>query len=125
MNSVLFRSALKRATTVRNYSSLREIIPPNIGHAARSGEAVSESAVSALTAQEVGKVVSFYRNLPKGELVEKAAGGGPLSRYYSRYLAGDKPSAAPILHVILALLIGGYSAHYVMHLKHHKHAENH
>ncbi|KAJ1786982.1 ATP synthase f chain, mitochondrial precursor [Coemansia sp. RSA 2399] len=125
MNSVIYRSALKRATALRNYSSLREIIPPNIGHAARSGEVVSESAAGTLSAQEANKVVSFYRNLPKGQVEAKAAGGGPLRRYSARYIEGDNASPLPILHAIGALLVGGYSVHYVMHLKHHKRAENH
>ncbi|KAJ2399179.1 ATP synthase f chain, mitochondrial precursor [Coemansia sp. RSA 2559] len=125
MNSVICRSVLNRATALRNYSSLREIIPPNIGHAARSGEVVSESAAGTLSAQEVNKVVSFYRNLPKGQVEAKTVGGGPLSRYSARYIEGDNASPLPILHVIGALLVGGYSIHYVMHLKHHKRAENH
>ncbi|KAJ1722113.1 ATP synthase f chain, mitochondrial precursor [Coemansia erecta] len=125
MNAALGRSLLKRTTAVRNYSSLREIIPPNIGFAARAGESVAESSVSTLSAQEVSKVVSLYRNLPKGQAEAKVARGGPLSRYYSRYIEGKNASGAPIIHVIGALLVGGYSIHYYMHLQHHKHAENH
>ncbi|KAJ2788226.1 ATP synthase f chain, mitochondrial precursor [Coemansia interrupta] len=125
MNAALGRSLLKRTTAVRNYSSLREIIPPNIGFAARAGESVAESSASTLSAQEVSKVVSLYRNLPKGQAEAKVARGGPLSRYYSRYIEGDNASGAPIVHVIGALLVGGYSIHYYMHLQHHKHAENH
>ncbi|KAI9503171.1 ATP synthase f chain, mitochondrial precursor [Coemansia spiralis] len=125
MNAALGRSILKRTAVLRNYSSLREIIPPNIGHAARSGDVAAESTASALSSQDVSKVVSFYRNLPKGEVEAKTAGGGPFNRYYSRYIEGENASPAPILHVIGALLVGGYSIHYFMHLKHHKHAENH
>ncbi|KAJ1882072.1 ATP synthase f chain, mitochondrial precursor [Coemansia sp. RSA 1722] len=125
MNAILGRSILKRTAAVRNYSSLREIIPPNIGFAARAGETATESSASTLSAQDVSKVVSLYRNLPKGQAEAKVARGGPLSRYYSRYFEGENASGAPIIHVIGALLVGGYSAHYYMHLKHHKHAENH
>ncbi|KAJ2008249.1 ATP synthase f chain, mitochondrial precursor [Coemansia thaxteri] len=129
MNAFVGRAALKRTVALRNYSSLREIIPPNIGFAARAGESVAEptaaAAASTLSAQNVSKVVSLYRNLPKGNAEAKVARGGPVSRYYHRYFVGDNASAAPILHVIGALLVGGYSIHYVMHLKHHKHAENH
>ncbi|KAJ2784331.1 ATP synthase f chain, mitochondrial precursor [Coemansia javaensis] len=125
--AVLGRSALARAAaTRRGYASLREIIPPNIGFAARAGEtAATDSAASALTAQQVEKVVSLYRNLPKGPAEPKVARGGPLSRYYARYIEGDNASPKPIVHVIGALLVGGYTIHYFMHLKHHKHAEHH
>ncbi|KAJ2079913.1 ATP synthase f chain, mitochondrial precursor [Coemansia sp. RSA 988] len=127
MNAAIGRSALKRATAVsrRNYSSLREIIPPNIGFAARAGESAAESTTGALSAPQVEKVVSLYRNLPKGPAGPKTTGGGPLARYYARYIEGDNASAAPVGHIIGALLVGGYSIHYFMHLKHHKHAENH
>ncbi|KAJ2840531.1 ATP synthase f chain, mitochondrial precursor [Coemansia sp. 'formosensis'] len=113
---------------MRNYSSLREIIPPNIGFAARAGETAAEpvaAAATTLSAQDVSKVVSLYRNLPKGNAEESVVRGGPLSRYYNRYFKGDTMSAAPILHVIVAMLVGGYSIHYLKHLKYHKHAENH
>ncbi|KAJ1904715.1 ATP synthase f chain, mitochondrial precursor [Coemansia sp. RSA 455] len=126
MNAILGRSALKR--TMRNYSSLREIIPPNIGFAARAGETAAEpvaAAATTLSAQDVSKVVSMYRNLPKGNLEAKVVRGGPLTRYYNRYFTGDTMSAAPILHVIVAMLVGGYSIHYLKHLKYHTHAENH
>ncbi|KAJ2726900.1 ATP synthase f chain, mitochondrial precursor [Coemansia sp. Benny D115] len=127
MNAVLGRTLVKR-TAVRNYSSLREIIPPNIGFAARNGEsavASESSGATVLSSQQVNKVVSLYRNLPKGEAEAKVARGGPLNRYYSRYIEGKNASGAPIVHVIGALLVGGYSIHYYMHLQHHKHAENH
>ncbi|KAJ1965201.1 ATP synthase f chain, mitochondrial precursor [Dipsacomyces acuminosporus] len=127
MSAVLGRALLKRTTALRNYSSLREIIPPNIGFAARAGESTTEAASSTVTAsaQDVNKVVSFYRNLPKGNAEVQAARGGPLSRYYARYIGGDNASGAPIAHVIGVLLVGGYSIHYFMHLKHHKSAEHH
>ncbi|KAJ1833266.1 ATP synthase f chain, mitochondrial precursor [Coemansia sp. RSA 2711] len=125
MNAVIGRTALKRAAGFRNYASLREIIPPNIGFAARAGESVAEATPSTLSAQQVEKVVSLYRNLPKGQAEAKAAGRGPFSRYYARYIEGKNASAAPIGHFIAVMLVGGYSIHYVMHLKHHKHAEHH
>ncbi|KAJ2911147.1 ATP synthase f chain, mitochondrial precursor [Coemansia aciculifera] len=128
MNAIFGRAALKRATAVRNYSSLREIIPPNIGFAARAGETAAEptsAAVTTLSAQDVSKVVSLYRNLPKGNVEAQVVRGGPLTRYYNRYFTGDTMSAAPILHVIVAMLVGGYTIHYLKHLKYHKHAENH
>ncbi|KAJ1953700.1 ATP synthase f chain, mitochondrial precursor [Linderina pennispora] len=127
MNAVIGRTMLKRTTALRNYSSLREIIPPNIGFAARAGESAAPEAASgvAASAEDISKVVSLYRGLPKGELAAPAARGGPLARYHARYIGGDKPSGAPIVHVIGALLVSGYSIHYFMHLKHHKHAEHH
>ncbi|KAJ2342437.1 ATP synthase f chain, mitochondrial precursor [Coemansia erecta] len=126
MNAVIGRTVLKRAAGFRNYSSLREIIPPNIGFAARAGESTAAEAVpNALSAQQVEKVVSLYRNLPKGEVGAQTAGRGPLSSYYARYIEGKNASAKPILHLIGVMLVGGYSIHYFMHLKHHKHAENH
>ncbi|KAJ2445492.1 hypothetical protein GGF42_005982, partial [Coemansia sp. RSA 2424] len=96
MNAILGRSALKRATAMRNYSSLREIIPPNIGFAARAGETAAEpisAAAATLSAQDVSKVVSLYRNLPKGNVGAKVVRGGPLTRYYNRYFTGDTMSA--------------------------------
>ncbi|KAJ1823367.1 ATP synthase f chain, mitochondrial precursor [Coemansia sp. RSA 2671] len=126
MNAILGRAALKRATAMRNYSSLREIIPPNIAFAARAGEsAVEPAAATTLSAQDVSKVVSLYRNLPKGNADAKVVRNGPLARYYNHYFTGDTMSAAPILHVIVGLLVGGYTIHYLKHLKYHKHAENH
>ncbi|KAI8321790.1 hypothetical protein GQ54DRAFT_261195 [Martensiomyces pterosporus] len=125
MNAILGRSLLKRTAALRNYSSLREIIPPNIGFAARAGESAVEATGTAASAKDVGKVVSFYRGLPKGNAEAKAVRGGPLSRYYARYFSGENASGAPIIHVIGVLLVGGYSIHYFMHLKHHKSAEHH
>ncbi|KAJ1726217.1 ATP synthase f chain, mitochondrial precursor [Coemansia biformis] len=126
MNAAFGRTILGRAAAARRtYASLREIIPPNIGHAARAGEAVADSTVNVLSAEQVGKVVSLYRNLPKGQAEPKVARGGPLARYYARYFEGDNASPKPIVHLVGALLVGGYTIHYFMHLKHHKHAEHH
>ncbi|KAJ2711842.1 ATP synthase f chain, mitochondrial precursor [Coemansia spiralis] len=125
MNAALGRTILGHAAARRNYASLREIIPPNIGHAARAGETVTESAAGTLSAQQVDKVVSLYRNLPKGPAPAKVARGGPLARYYARYIEGDNASPKPILHVVGVLLVGGYAIHYFQHLKHHTHAEHH
>lgn len=134
MNAIIGRAALKRTIAMRNYSSVRDIIPPNIGFAARAGEssgvaatteASSSEVAKTLSSEQINKVVSLYRNLPKGNAEVQVAPKGPIGRYYARYFAGENASAAPIAHVIIAMLVGGYSIHYFMHLKHHKHAENH
>ncbi|KAJ2159243.1 ATP synthase f chain, mitochondrial precursor [Coemansia sp. RSA 552] len=124
MNAVLGRTA-RAAAARRNYSSLRSIIPPNIGFAARAGETAAAESTSTLSSEQVSKVVSLYRNLPKGEAPAAAAARGIVGRYYARYIGGKNASPAPIVHVVGILLVGGYSMHYFMHLKHHKHAENH
>ncbi|KAJ2850966.1 ATP synthase f chain, mitochondrial precursor [Coemansia brasiliensis] len=125
MNAVFGRTLLKRATGMRNYSSLREIIPPNIGFAARAGESTAEATSSTLSSQQVSKIVSLYRGLPKGQAEPKAAPRGPFGKYYARYFQGENASAAPIVHFIAVMLVGGYSIHYITHLRHHKHAEHH
>ncbi|KAJ1679792.1 auxilin-like clathrin-binding protein required for normal clathrin function [Spiromyces aspiralis] len=110
MNSA-FRSILSK----RGYSTFRGIIPPNIAATAKQTSSVS-SAEAATEGQDFGKLVSFYRRIPKGPAPAGGSAGGLLARYQNKYFTGEKPSPKPVLHAIFFLLVGGYSIHYAMHI---------
>ncbi|MCJ1438034.1 ATP synthase f chain, mitochondrial precursor [Xylographa pallens] len=73
---------------------------------------------AAQDAVRMQRVVSFYEKLPRGPAPEIKA-SGLLGRYQARYF-GKNPSAAPIVHVIGALIVLGYCNNYYFHLRHHK-----
>lgn len=89
---------------------LSTLIPPKV--ASPTGIGAAKDAV------RMQRVVSFYEKLPRGPAPEMKA-TGLLGRYQARYF-GDKPSAAPIWHVIGALTAFGYGMHYYKHFRHHK-----
>ncbi|KAK3491622.1 mitochondrial F1-F0 ATP synthase subunit F of fungi-domain-containing protein [Neurospora crassa] len=64
------------------------------------------------------RVVSFYEKLPRGPAPEIKPQG-----FWGKYQAkhfGKNPSAKPIVHAIVGLLIVGYAQNYYFHLRHHK-----
>ncbi|KAI4129829.1 MAG: hypothetical protein LQ347_003622 [Umbilicaria vellea] len=69
-------------------------------------------------AARMQRVVSFYEKLPRGPAPDVKP-KGLFGRYQARYF-GKNPSAAPIVHVIGALLLLGYANNYYFHLRHHK-----
>ncbi|KAI9836556.1 MAG: hypothetical protein M1819_001188 [Sarea resinae] len=89
---------------------LSTLIPPKV--ASPSGIGAAQDAV------RMQRVVSFYEKLPRGPAPEVKA-KGLIGRYQARYF-GKNPSAAPIAHVILAMLALGYANDYYFHLRHHK-----
>ncbi|KAJ1919416.1 ATP synthase f chain, mitochondrial precursor [Mycoemilia scoparia] len=120
MNNVFRSVAFKRG-----YSTLRDIIPPNIAASARQTISSGADATASAESQDFSKLISFYRRLPKGNSSKVASSGGLWARYQQKYFTGEKPSPKPIVHAIFALLIGGYSIHYAMHIRHHKNHEHH
>ncbi|PVV05379.1 hypothetical protein BB560_000104 [Smittium megazygosporum] len=127
----------------RGAHTLREFIPPNIGLAARkletqapppkaetsaaaveADEATEQSHTSASTmsSADFDKLVSLYRNLPKGPkpVVQETSLVG---KYKAKYI--ETGSFTPVVHMILFLLVGGYTIHYFQHIKYHKQAEHH
>ncbi|KAI9797432.1 MAG: hypothetical protein M1833_005472 [Piccolia ochrophora] len=90
--------------------ALSTLIPPKI--ASPSGIGAAQDAA------RMQRVVSFYEKLPRGPAPEIKA-TGLLGRYRARYF-GKNTSAAPIVHVIAALLALGYAQNYYFHLRHHK-----
>ncbi|KAI9705538.1 MAG: hypothetical protein M1836_006293 [Candelina mexicana] len=90
--------------------ALSTLIPPKVA---------SPSAIGgAQDAARMQRVVSFYEKLPRGPAPEIKP-KGLFGRYQARYF-GKNPSAAPIAHVIGALLLFGYCNNYYFHLRHHK-----
>jgi len=66
----------------------------------------------------MARIAKFYERLPKGPAPEIKP-SGLLGRYQAKYF-GKEPSAAPIWHVIFALMGLGYGMEYYFHLRHHK-----
>ncbi|MCJ1312583.1 hypothetical protein MMC25_006257 [Agyrium rufum] len=91
--------------------ALSTLIPPKI--ASPSGLGAAQDA------QRMTRVVSFYEKLPRGPAPEVKP-SGLYGRYQARYF-GKNPSAAPIAHVIIGLMVFGYANDYYFHLRHHKH----
>ncbi|KAF2754348.1 hypothetical protein EJ05DRAFT_540974 [Pseudovirgaria hyperparasitica] len=90
--------------------ALSTLIPPKVSSPTAIG--------SAPDAVRMQKVVSFYEKLPRGPAPEVKA-KGLLGRYQARYF-GKNPSAAPLAHLIGALIVLGYAQNYYFHLRHHK-----
>lgn len=86
---------------VRNASGLP--IPPKI--------ATPKSVGSSGSGSNTDAVVSFYKALPKGNEPEKRASG-----IKGKYFDGKNASGKPIIGVIAALMIGGYTLEYNGHL---------
>lgn len=86
---------------VRNASGLP--IPPKI--------ATPKSVGSSGSGANTDAVVSFYKALPKGNEPEKRASG-----IKGKYFDGNNASGKPIIGVIAALMIGGYTLEYNGHL---------
>lgn len=86
---------------VRNASGLP--IPPKI--------ATPKSVGSSGSGANTDAVVSFYKALPKGNEPEKRASG-----IKGKYFDGKNASGKPIIGVIAALMIGGYTLEYNGHL---------
>ncbi|KAL9073379.1 MAG: hypothetical protein Q9161_002994 [Pseudevernia consocians] len=86
---------------------LSTLVPPKIS---------SPSAIGgAKDAARMQRVVSFYEKLPRGPAPDVHA-KGLLGRYQARYF-GKNPSAAPLIHLIGALLLFGYGNNYYFHLR--------
>ncbi|KAI9779457.1 MAG: hypothetical protein M1816_003509 [Peltula sp. TS41687] len=87
--------------------ALSTLIPPKIASPTAIG-----GAQDAARMQRVG---NFYSKLPRGPRHEEKP-KGLLARYQARYFGKD-PSAAPLAHVIGALLVIGYAQNYYFHLR--------
>lgn len=59
------------------------------------------------------EVVKFYKKLPQGE-ANFPAPKGPIAKYGAKHF-GENPSAKPLLHLALGVLIFGYSLEYYFH----------
>ncbi|CAM0136885.1 ATP synthase f chain, mitochondrial precursor [Umbelopsis sp. WA50703] len=105
------------STILRRAYSTKTLIPPNLAAARAVGGAKQESA-------RMGELVSFYKNLPKGQATPVKP-SGLIGRYKAKYFDGENASATPVVHAIF--LIGGisYAIDYHFHLKHHKNVEHH
>ncbi|KAK1751977.1 putative mitochondrial f1f0 atp synthase [Echria macrotheca] len=90
--------------------ALSTLIPPKVA----SPKAIGANPY----AVRLQRVVSFYEKLPKGPAPEVQAKG-----FWAKYQAkhfGKNPSAKPIIHAIIGLVIIGYAQNYYFHLRHHK-----
>ncbi|KAJ2898229.1 putative mitochondrial f1f0 atp synthase subunit f protein [Zalerion maritima] len=64
------------------------------------------------------RVVGFYEKLPRGP-APTVPGKGFLGKYQEKHF-GKNPTAKPIMHAIIFVLIVGYAQSYYFHLRHHK-----
>ena len=110
--NTLFRASVFK----RGYNTFRDIIPPNIAAAAKQTTPAAAEATATAETKDFNKLISFYRRIPKGDATKEASARGLWARYQKKYFTGDKASPKPALHAIFALLIGGYSLHYIMHI---------
>ncbi|KAL2039932.1 hypothetical protein N7G274_007335 [Stereocaulon virgatum] len=89
---------------------LSTLVPPKIASPSAIGGAKDAARIHSLG--------DFYGKLPRGPAPDPKI-TGLFSRYQARYF-GKNPSAAPIIHLIAALMILGYGNNYYFHLRHHK-----
>ncbi|OLY78545.1 ATP synthase subunit f, mitochondrial [Smittium mucronatum] len=116
----------------RGMHSMKDLIPPNIGLAARKIESAPVASAAAeatgtleagevageLTSKDFDRMVTFYKRIPKGPAPPAAT-----NTYKAKYV--DSGSIVPLFQLIGAFLVGGYTIHYFMHIKYHKQAEHH
>ena len=94
---------------VRRFST-KSLIPPALS--------VKQAGTSAVQGVRFAKLVDFYQKIPKGPRVDPV----PTSlagKYKAKYFETGSP--APILHVILALGLVGYTIDYNLHLSEYFH----
>ncbi|CAK7902131.1 ATP synthase subunit f, mitochondrial [[Candida] anglica] len=91
---------------------LSTLIPPKIASAKNIG--------SNPNAKRMAEVVSFYKKLPTGPAPAPKASLTPWGKYKAAYFDGDNASGKPLVHLVLAVVILGYTWEYQSHLKHHK-----
>ncbi|KAI9469649.1 MAG: mitochondrial F1-F0 ATP synthase subunit F of fungi-domain-containing protein [Benjaminiella poitrasii] len=101
----------------RRAYTTKTLIPPNVAAATKLSSSSAKDA-------QIGQLVNFYKNLPKGT-VEAPKPFGPWGRYKARYIDGDNASVTPLLHLIFGVFVVGYTIDYHFHLKHHKNVEHH
>src|ERR1700731_4332983 len=96
------------STILRRAYSTKALIPPNLA-ASRAASGSKQDAA------RMGELVSFYKNLPKGD-ASPVKPSGLIGRYKAKYFDGENASATPVVHAIL--LIGGisYAIDYHFHL---------
>ncbi|CAI5755518.1 unnamed protein product [Candida verbasci] len=92
---------------------LSTLIPPKIASAKNLG--------SNPHAKRMQEVVSFYKKLPQGPAPTAKKSLNPITRYWDKYLGGEKGSGKPLLHLALVIMAFGYTLEY----QHLKHAEHH
>ncbi|VEU23600.1 DEKNAAC104625 [Brettanomyces naardenensis] len=86
---------------------LSTLIPPKIASAANIG--------SNPAAKRMQNIVAFYSKLPRGH----AAAPAPKTAFGS-YREKYRTSGAPLLHLILVLMVAGYSMDYYFEFSHEK-----
>ncbi|CCC67738.1 hypothetical protein NCAS_0A11800 [Naumovozyma castellii] len=95
--------------------ALSTLIPPKV---------VSVKHLTAApNAKRINNVVGFYKLLPQGPAPKINNLSGPLGRYKAKYYDGENASGKPLLHLIGAIVVLGYSMEYYFHLRHHKNGE--
>ncbi|KAJ4419401.1 ATP synthase f chain, mitochondrial precursor [Gnomoniopsis sp. IMI 355080] len=90
--------------------ALSTLIPPKVASPKAIGADPNGIAMK--------RVVSFYEKLPRGPPPEVKA-TGILGRYQAKHF-GKNPTAKPIIHAIVLLVVIGYAQNYYFHLRHHK-----
>ncbi|KMU78243.1 hypothetical protein CISG_07083 [Coccidioides immitis RMSCC 3703] len=86
------------------------LIPPKIA---------SPSAIGAAKdAARMERVGNFYAKLPRGP-APAVKPSGFFERYQAKHF-GKKPTAKPLIHIIVGMTLLGYSIQYITHLRHHK-----
>ncbi|KAL1955290.1 hypothetical protein VTO42DRAFT_8822 [Malbranchea cinnamomea] len=86
------------------------LIPPKIASPTAIG--------AAKDAARMERVGDFYARLPRGPAPEVKP-TGLFQRYQARYF-GKNPSKMPLVHIIVGVMLFGYSVEYYTHLRHHK-----
>ncbi|KAI9262183.1 mitochondrial F1-F0 ATP synthase subunit F of fungi-domain-containing protein [Phascolomyces articulosus] len=104
------------STVFRRAYSTKTLIPPNVAAATKVSGAGKDA--------QIGQLVNFYKQLPKGT-VEAPKPSGLFGRYKAKYIDGDNASVTPLIHLIFGVFVAGYTIDYHFHLKHHKNVEHH
>ncbi|KAL7629730.1 ATP synthase f chain, mitochondrial precursor [Parahypoxylon ruwenzoriense] len=90
--------------------ALSTLIPPKV--------ASPNAVAGAREAVRLKRVINFYEKIPRGPAPEIKPTGF-LGKYQAKHF-GKNPSAKPIIHAIVLLLVIGYPMNYYFHLRHHK-----
>ncbi|ODV89340.1 hypothetical protein CANCADRAFT_32632 [Tortispora caseinolytica NRRL Y-17796] len=96
---------------------LSSLVPPKVASAQNLGAAPN--------AKRMTNIVSFYKQLPRGNAPAVTPSKNPFKWYKQKYFDGDNASGMPFVHFLVGLVGFGYIYAYQTHLKHLKDGEHH
>lgn len=101
---------------IRRYATMRHFVPPNLG-----------GSIPLQDNKDLHRIISMYRNLPKGEPVQDLSlrTSGLWYNYYNKHFRQGKETFTPVIHLFVGVLVAGYLVHYEAHYRHHPNKPHH